>query len=475
MKGATCCVLLLLSLAGLCRAAAGIDFDKLGFDKKEGAALKWLGVTSVDDITYLQSADLAKLTDMTAVAMRRLEYKVRGIRAVQVINSTDITGICAEMAANRHNRDVAVAGAKALVRQILRYKHSTYRIEQIAKAPEGAVFTLVRAMEIHFDEPDVVEATVHGLHLLAFTDNTKSKIGQSGGVDAVIIALTRHGDQPTLMQYALRLLAKVVFNENIKKSLGTDANIDTILKSINLHKYNPTYLDEACMALWSITSPSQYCLHLAAQRGMVDVVKSILEVGGEKAASTKAQDTGKTALHVAALHGKTEVVETLIKFWEGTQEGSGPMLEQIDEEFRATALHMAAATGKKDVVALLIAKGGERLIDAIEGFTAKTPFMVAIERGQVEVCDYLVTRIGRGVASAIDATRNSAMHLAGGEGMVESVKWLMQFEEFRTLYGGLNDNGMTAKSLADINNNYVVGKIIGDWINTKTAESKTAE
>eukprot|EP00284_Hemiselmis_tepida_P019012 CAMPEP_0174916214 /NCGR_PEP_ID=MMETSP1355-20121228/1656_1 /TAXON_ID=464990 /ORGANISM="Hemiselmis tepida, Strain CCMP443" /LENGTH=472 /DNA_ID=CAMNT_0016161191 /DNA_START=25 /DNA_END=1443 /DNA_ORIENTATION=- len=463
MRGSACVFLVALAaLAGVCQAG-GVDFEKLGFDKKEGAALKGLGVTSVDDITYLHDSDIAKLSDMTTVAMRRLEFKVRGVRAIQYINVTDITGICAEMAANRHNRDVQIAGAKALVRKILQFKHSTYRMEQIAKAPEGAVFSLVRAMEIHFDEPEVVEATVHGLHLLAFTDNTKSKIGQSGGVDAVIMALTRHGSHPQLMQYALRLLTKVVFNDNIKKSLGTEENIRTILKSINDHKFNPLYLDEACLALWSITTPSQYCLHLAAKMGFVDVVESILTVGGEKAATTKQQDSGATALHVAALHGKADVAKAIITYLEGRPGGAMDMMQAVDEEFRATALHMAAATGKKEVVAMLIAKE-ERLADVIEGFTGKTPLMVAIERGQVDVSDYIVTRLGRGQVSPVDASGNSALHLAAGGGQTEAVKWLLQFEEFKKLFGGLNQNGMSAAALANINDHYIVAKIIEDWL-----------
>jgi len=458
MRAFSACSVLLVLVAGIAAAnAKSLDYDKLGFDKKEAAALKSLGVTSVEDMTYLLPADLEKLSDMNTVAMRKLQTKVRGAASVHMIGTTDITGICAEMAANRHDRAVQVAGAKALVDKILQYRHSTYRIEQIAKAPDGAVFALVRAMEIHFESADVVEATVHGLHLLAFNDNTKSRIGQSGGVDAVIMALTKHGDKPQLMQYALRLLSKVVFNENIKKSLATEANLETILNSIVLHNMEPSYLDEACMALWSITTPAQYCLHMAAQRGMKDVVNAIIAVGGIDAVRTVEPESERTALHVAALHGQREIVEILIKA------GDAQFVEAMDKEFRATAFHMAAATGKKDVVATLVEKGGEHLATVMEGHTGKTPFLVAIERGEVAVCDYLVTRLGKDIMAAVDAVGNNAMHLAGGGGMAEGVKFLLGYTaDFGVLWGGLNGNRVSAAMLANVNNHPVVGRIIED-------------
>lgn len=359
---ASCLVVILVLLSAALAHAGDADFEARGFEKKEISVLKGLGVSSIEDITFVRTDDIMKVASMTVVAQRRLDEKVKAVTAVEIINKTDITGICDEMRNNRMNPDVQVAGAAALVKQIQKYKHSTYRIEMIAKAPEGAVFSLVRAMEIHFEIPEVVEHTCHGLNMLAFTDNTKSKIGQAGGVDAIIVALTRHGSNAKIMQHALRLLAKVVFNDNIKKALATEDNIRTILDIINNHQNVFGMLDEACMALWQITTPSQYCLHMAAQRGYLDAVETILNLGGQTALATKDIETGATALHTAALNGKQEVVKALLAYPGGEQ-----LIYEIDKEHLATPLHMAAATGKLAIVGLLMEKGGDRAANAIEG------------------------------------------------------------------------------------------------------------
>ena len=56
----------------------------------------------------------------------------------------------------------------------------------------------------------------------------------------------------------------------------------------------------------------------------------------------------------------------------------------------------------------------------------KTPFLVALERGMINVCDYLMTRQGKDILLAKDQFGNSAMHLAGGAGSAEAVKWLLE-------------------------------------------------
>jgi len=457
-------VLLCVALA----AAEKPDFEGMGFEKKEVTVLQGMGVQTAEDVSYIKAEDIAKVSSLSVVGMRRLEEKVNGVRAIEMINKTDITGICVEMAANRMNARVQAAGAAALVKLISKYRHSTYRIEQIAKAPEGAVFALARAMEIHFEVPEVVEHVIHGLNLLAFTDNTKSKIGQAGGVDAIIVALSRHGDKAKLMQHALRLIAKVVFNDNIKKALGTEDNIKTILNLINKHELVPGMLDEACMALWQITSPSQYCLHMAAKRGYIDAVNSIIKIGGTNALLTKDIETGDTALHVAALHGQTEVVRSLIDAPGGIE-----LMYEMNKEHRATALHMAAATGKKDIVAILLEKGGDRLAMSMEGHDGKTPFLVALERGMINVCDYLMTRQGKDILLAKDQFGNSAMHLAGGAGSAEAVKWLLE-QGMNEHWLGTNMNGMTAPGLADLNEHNIVGRIIAEGLKETIAAKRAA-
>ena len=115
-------------------------------------------------------------------------------------------------------------------------------------------------------------------------------------------------------------------------------------------------------------------LMCAAMRGKKDVVEYLVKNGAEVNAT---DEDGGTALMEAAWQGRKDVVEVLIK--------KGADLEAKNKEGR-TALIIAAYWGKKDVVEYLVKNGAEVNTKNKWGRTA---LMFAAMRGKKDVVEYL--------------------------------------------------------------------------------------
>nr|XP_045621183.1 ankyrin-1-like isoform X3 [Procambarus clarkii] len=98
-------------------------------------------------------------------------------------------------------------------------------------------------------------------------------------------------------------------------------------------------------------------LHLAAQRGLAEVITLLLE-GGAKV-NTKMNDKS-SPLHIAASRGYTDIVETLLD--------RGAKIDSLDSSDR-TALIVAVSRSNYKVVQLLLKRGAKVNIEEIHGYT----------------------------------------------------------------------------------------------------------
>lgn len=116
-------------------------------------------------------------------------------------------------------------------------------------------------------------------------------------------------------------------------------------------------------------------LGLAAVKGHVEVARTLLDAGADQ----RARDAyGWTPLMRAAHHGHTRVVGLLL-------ESPGADLSLVQES-GATALHIAAADGEPDVIELLLGRGA--VVAARDG-GERTAADVAMANGHFDIAERL--------------------------------------------------------------------------------------
>lgn len=168
-------------------------------------------------------------------------------------------------------------------------------------------------------------------------------------------------------------------------------------------------------------------LHWAARNGHLDSVKLLLDKGARVDLITSKQ---WSALHMAAEHGHLEVVRELLA------NHADP--NTLNSNGR-TSLHMAAQNGYLETVELLVANQAE--VNAIneDGWS---PIHVAAGNGHRDVVEFLLEKQAKLVP---DFGGNTPLHLAAYFGKLETVKLLIKKQANLC---ATNRNGKTPRDMA---------------------------
>ena len=118
-------------------------------------------------------------------------------------------------------------------------------------------------------------------------------------------------------------------------------------------------------------------LHLASEKGQVEVARMLIERGADEAAQN---EYGDIPLHLASRKGEVEVVRMLI------ERGADVAAQNKDGD---TPLHLASQNGEVDVVCMLIEHGADVAAHTKDG---ETPLHLASQSGEVDVVRMLIER-----------------------------------------------------------------------------------
>ncbi|TYZ61590.1 hypothetical protein PybrP1_003466 [[Pythium] brassicae (nom. inval.)] len=192
-------------------------------------------------------------------------------------------------------------------------------------------------------------------------------------------------------------------------------------------------------------------LHVACSKEHVAVVALLLSRG---ASVDAVMQDGITALHFVALQCSVELARVLLDAGAGLQTGAG--------ETRMTPLHLAAVRGDLAMCQFLVSRGAQAQAETIAKIT---PFYTAAERGHLEVAKYLAS------ADTEWKARKSPVHVVAANGFTDVLAFLLA--EGVDVEAG-DEFGLTALCVAAVRDQVDIVKMLlaaGANVNAKTAES----
>lgn len=175
-----------------------------------------------------------------------------------------------------------------------------------------------------------------------------------------------------------------------------DGNLELVMEIIS-----QSQKDEELKELLSRTNNSgETALYVAAENGHLDIVKELIRYHDIGLASLKARN-GFDAFHVAAKNGNLEILKVLMEAF--------PEISMTVDLSNTTALHTAAAQGHIHVVNFLLEKGYSLI--SIAKSNGKTVLHSAARNGHVEVIKAILSREPE-IAMRIDKKGQTALHMA---------------------------------------------------------------
>ncbi|KAK8562320.1 hypothetical protein V6N13_019670 [Hibiscus sabdariffa] len=194
-------------------------------------------------------------------------------------------------------------------------------------------------------------------------------------------------------------------------------------------------------------------LHSAARAGNLAVVKEILTGTGEDALKelvAKQNQSGETALYVAAEYGYVDLVKEMINYYDLVNAG-------IKARNGFDSLHIAAKQGDLDILKVLLAVHPELAMTV--DLSNTTALHTAATQGHIEIVKFLL-EAGSSLATIARSNGKTPLHSAARNGHLDVVKALLASEP--GIVQRTDKKGQTALHMAVKGQNLeVVEELIG--------------
>ncbi|KFK24719.1 hypothetical protein AALP_AA8G015800 [Arabis alpina] len=172
---------------------------------------------------------------------------------------------------------------------------------------------------------------------------------------------------------------------------------ELVLEMIQEHEDDTTKLKDL---LSEQNQSGETALYVAAESGHTDMVKILMKHSDSVLASTKAKN-GFDAFHIAAKNGNLKVLDVLME--------ANPELSFTFDSTKTTAFHTAASQGHGEIVCFLLDKGVD--LAAIARSNGKTALHSAARNGHTEIVKELIGKKG-GMVTRVDKKGQTALHMA---------------------------------------------------------------
>ncbi|XP_024011898.1 ankyrin repeat-containing protein At5g02620 isoform X1 [Eutrema salsugineum] len=223
-----------------------------------------------------------------------------------------------------------------------------------------------------------------------------------------------------------------------------EGNTELILQMIG--EYDGVELKEL---LAEQNQSGETALYVAAESGHTDMVKILMKHSDSVLAGTKAKN-GFDAFHIAAKNGNLKILDVLME--------ANPELSFTFDSSKTTALHTAASQGHGEIVCFLLDKGVD--LAAIARSNGKTALHSAARNGHTEIVKELLGKKA-GMVTRVDKKGQTALHMAVKGQNAEIVDALMKANS--SLINAADNKGNTPlhiavrKNRAEVINCFKVG------------------
>lgn len=169
-------------------------------------------------------------------------------------------------------------------------------------------------------------------------------------------------------------------------------------------------------------------LHCAAQRDSSAAIDAYLDY---KIALDAVDTTGRTALHVAAMHGSLKFVKKMVSC-ENTQVSNSSNSTNLSVDSRGwSVLHFASWYGHSDILSFLLTRDADPMVTDKDGYA---PVHVAAETGNISCIKILLEKMkvfytDGGWSELLDEIKNVANKSTGSEKVSNFIeRWNQPFE-----------------------------------------------